>query len=145
VVAILTGALSVLMGGVFLAFPVAFRGGLSTHFSLAVMGCAFLAMGLNRPALARCLALPIGIANVAIFVGYIKYGPPGLDTVIIVTLWPEARKIWSGNLNADLAYALTAIVILLLTEPGWKFRWRSTATVLLGSTVLGLGILGLSG
>ncbi|HET7213102.1 MAG TPA: PAS domain S-box protein, partial [Terriglobia bacterium] len=142
--AIVTGALGVLLGVVFLAFPLVFSGGLSTHFSLAVMGCAFVAMGLNQPALARCLALPIGIANVAIFVGYIKYGPPGLDSVIIMTLWPEAPKVWGGNLNADLAYAVTAIAILLLTEAGWKFRWRSTAIVLTGSATLGLGVLGLS-
>ena len=144
-VAILTGAISVGLGVTFLAFPVVFRGGLSTHFSLVVMGCAFVAMGFSRPALARCLALPMGIANVAIFIGYIKYGPPGLDTVIIVTLWPETRKIWSGDLNADLAYGLTAIAILLLTEPGWRFRWRSTAIVLAGSAVVGLGVVGLCG
>lgn len=144
-VAVVTGSVSLLLGALFLGFASVLRGSLSTHFSLAVMGGALIAMGLNRPAAACWLAIPIGLLNLATFVGYVSFGPPGLDTLIIEAVWPTAPKCYSGDLNADLGYALTAAAILLLTHPDWKLQGRSTAIVLAASAILGLGAVGLAG
>lgn len=143
-VAFVTGVLSLMLGIIFLSFPSAFLGGRATHFHLAVLGCAFLAMGLNCPRAARWLAVEPALMSVATFIGYVTFGPPGLDTIIMQAIWPDLTKVWSGDLNADLAYTLAAIALFLLTGRGLVPRWRS-AIVLAASGVIGLGFVGLSG
>ncbi len=146
VVPTLTGVLSAGLGVIAIAYPF-FPAGMAFTAALnfVLLGLGFVAMGLGQRVAARWMAAVVALSDLALFLGLPAFGEPGLDARALSRWWPDAPiNLYAMNSNATLGFILAAVAVLL-SAAGRNLRWRSSASVLLGSAVAALGLYGVAG